>query len=239
MSAFLNGLIFLDLDGTIEDSREDMANAAASIRNQLGLEQRPTESFFPYVIKGMEFLYRQCFPEALADPSVLEGNYFDENQILLELDRIYTLEYSRRINESTRCYPGMAECLAQLASDYTLALYTNKPEGLSKLLLEKLEIASHFQLVYGGDTLPESKPSALPLKTGIQQIARTLGCDATEVQSRSIMVGDSAGDIVAARNANIRSIWAGYGYYAEQPPGADAVARQPSELPALIAKILD
>lgn len=275
------GLIFLDLDGTIEDSRLDMAGSANRVRKQLGLQQKEVESFFPFVMKGMEYLYRQCFPECFQDPGILglepeATEQSSELSALQSLALLYHRDYSEHIVQHTRMYPNMPEALKELHGRYYLGLYTNKPESLSRLLLSALGILEYFELLYGGDTLAESKPSALPINTGIQSLAGILpeaersrltkegqtsmqGTDrnpdggsgslspATErpatlpelIRKRTVMVGDSGGDLQAARQANVKSVWASYGYYADQPDSpADAVASSPSELVHIIPELL-
>ncbi len=235
-----SGLVFLDLDGTIEDSRLDMAGSANAVRKNLGLPEKETDSLFPFVMKGMDYLYRQCIPEALERPDITGLPQADESSILDYLADLYFQEYSQRIVENTRCYPGMEDALRKLSRSYILGLYTNKPEKLSRLLLEKLQILDLFTIIYGGDTLPESKPSALPLKTGMQEIAIRSGLPPEKIQSRCVMVGDSGGDMKAAASAGIRSIWAAYGYYREEPGDKpDFIAKEPSDLPEMILRILN
>ena len=233
------GLIFLDLDGTIEDSRLDMAGSANAVRSRLDLSIQKEQSMFPHVMRGMEHLYRQCFPEVFENPELLSKSARDESQILDSQAELYQLEYSQRIVAHTKCYPGMEEALKTLSEKYILALYTNKPESLSRLLLEKLNIFDFFSLIYGGDTLPESKPSALPIETGMQTIAERLALPLDTVKQRTVMVGDSAGDIKAAKAAGVASVWAAYGYY-DQKPDTDPefIVGRPEEIPDLIQRIL-
>ena len=75
------GLVFLDLDGTIEDSRLDMAGSANAVRKNLGLPERDIESMFPFVMKGMDYLYRQCIPEALENPDILPGSKSSDEEV--------------------------------------------------------------------------------------------------------------------------------------------------------------
>lgn len=237
------GLVFLDLDGTIEDSRQDMAESANGIRKSLGLPTDETRSLYAHVMKGMEHLYRNCFPECLEDPTILDlSRDSSETRILDKLSSLYHQHYSANIVQHTRCYPGMEQALRNLASRYYLALYTNKPEGLSRLLLERLGLLSHFHLLYGGDSLPESKPSALPLNTGIESMALELGIqDPGRIRQRTVMIGDSSGDMKAARDAQVVGIWAKYGYYDSiEEPVQNYIAGSPEMLPELVERaILD
>jgi len=243
-STDFRGLIFLDLDGTLEDSRQDMAACVNRLRKNLGLGQKAEQDLYPLVIKGMEFLYRSCFPEVIEDPSLLRRatelpESLSEQAAISELATLYESYYSEHIVDSTNCYAGMEAALIEMDADYSLGLYTNKPEGLSRLLLSRLNILDRFVLLYGGDTLVESKPSPLPLRTGIQTIATSLDTDFESIQKRTIMIGDSAGDVKAGREAGVSTIWAAYGYYDSIDETPDHTAHNPQELPELVASILD
>ncbi|MCB1139116.1 MAG: HAD hydrolase-like protein, partial [Leptospiraceae bacterium] len=234
-------------------------------------------SLFPFVMKGMDYLYRQCFPECFQDPGLLglEPNA-PENSTLQSLTLLYHQDYSEHIVQHTRMYPGMLETLEELQRRYYLGLYTNKPESLSRLLLSALGILEFFELIYGGDTLAESKPSALPIDTGIQSLAGILpetertrlarkwqastekstvdskvesGAELSAGQSlaslpdiirkRTLMIGDSGGDLQAAQKARVYAVWASYGYYGDHPDiPSRATAASPADLLRIVSELL-
>ncbi len=217
-------VICLDLDGTLEDSRDDMVAAVQRVRRRLKLPPRVDEDFRPHVNRGMAHLYRACFAEAL------EGRDAESAAEALSAVRLaYTEEYGARIAETTRLYDGMAGALDALADMAPLALVTNKPEGLSLKLLAALGVADRFAAVIGGDTLAVAKPDPAVLDAAL---ARTGGAPA-------VMIGDSAGDIRCAKSHGTPVIWCAWGYAdAPGPLEPDAVARHPSELPEKVTALL-
>ena len=85
-------LVAFDLDGTLEDSRNDMVASVQRVRKHLGLPQRPDQDFRPHVNRGMGHLYEVCFEEYLSD-----GVDADRS----ELVQLYTQDYGRHIVDET------------------------------------------------------------------------------------------------------------------------------------------
>ena len=84
------------------------------------------------------------------------------------------------------------------------AILTNKPEAISRKILEELGIAKHFSIVWGGDTGPFKKPDPDP----IHKILAQLKVKADE----AVLIGDGINDIKAARSAGVKTVALGYGY---------------------------
>lgn len=217
-------VICLDLDGTLEDSRDDMVAAVQMVRRELKLPPRVDEDFRPHVNRGMEHLYRACFEE------VLWGRNADSAaEALASVALAYTEAYGANIAETTRLYDGVAPALHALSLMAPLALVTNKPEGLSIKLLAALGIADDFAAVIGGDTLSVRKPDPAVLDAAL---ARTGGAPA-------VMIGDSAGDIRCARAHGTPVIWCAWGYADDPGPvKPDAIADHPSALPEIVERLL-
>ena len=136
-------MIALDLDGTLEDSRDDMVAAVARTRREHGLSPLEDAQIRPNVSKGMPHLYATCLGE-LSNPA--PG---------------FARQYEAGIVVKTKLYPGIREALIQLSEP--LAVVTNKPERLSITLLEALGILPLISTVIGGDSCTEAKPgSAAP-----------------------------------------------------------------------------
>lgn len=221
-------LIALDLDGTLEDSRADMVAAVQRLRRAWSLPARPDEALRPHVNRGMEQLYRSCFDDYLADAPAERAD-----ARLAEVRDAYEADYLAHIVDQTRLYPGMEAALSALAELGHLAVVTNKPERLSRALLEALGVLHRFAAVIGGDSCAEAKPSPMPLAAA----ARACGIEA-EAGTRAgrvFMIGDSAGDIRCGRAFGATVIWCAWGYVAEPGDMApDHMARMPDELPALV-----
>ena len=230
-------LIALDLDGTLEDSRTDMVAAVQRVRARRGLPDRADGDFVAHVNRGMAHLYRHCFDDAL-EASDSAGQASD---ILAVIATDYQADYLAHIADTTRLYPGMADALAALAEIGPLAVVTNKPEALSRALLEALGVLDRFTAVVGGDTCAESKPSPVPLAhaASLCGVSIESGSASGPGPAPVFMIGDSAGDIRTGRALGATVIWCAWGYYDQPGDSApDRVAHAPTDLPALVREHL-
>lgn len=221
-------LIGLDLDGTLEDSRQDMTAAATRVRAQLGLPKRDDAQLRPYVNAGMGQLYRMCFDDFLAQTD-------DEARQLATVREAYEADYLANVAVSTRLYAGIAAALSDLHALGKLACVTNKPEHISRELLRKLGVAELFVTVIGGDTCAHEKPHPVMLRAA----AERTGFDPS--RGRAFMAGDTAGDIQLARAFGATSIFCCWGYAGDTGHGKEApelIARAPSDLPRLVRAAL-
>jgi phosphoglycolate phosphatase len=118
--------------------------------------------------------------------------------------------YAEVNGRHTRIYPGIPETLAALrAQGRRLAVVTNKAEAFTLPLLERMGMAAHFDAVVSGDTLPVKKPDPAVLFHA---------CALLGVQtSRTVMIGDSANDALAARAAGMPVLLVTYGYSEGMP----------------------
>lgn len=211
-------LVGLDLDGTLEDSRDDMVAAVHRVRAGFGLPLRSDDEVYPWVSKGMDALYRVCFKDFLS----MNESRFNEVRVRYEAD------YIEHVAVKTRLYPGMTEVLEQLSELGKLAIITNKPEKISLRLLEVLEVDRYFSSVIGGDTCPRSKPDPVVLQEAVKRCGLEAG------GFKIIMIGDTAADIQLGQNFGAGTIWCAWGYN-DQPGGEpDLIARSPAELPGLV-----
>src|ERR1043165_2509144 len=96
-------LIGIDLDGTLEDSRDDMTAAARRVRARLGLPERGEAELRPWVNAGMDRLYRACFDDYIAAG--------DAAARLESVRRAYEADYGEHITVKTELYDGMTEAL--------------------------------------------------------------------------------------------------------------------------------
>jgi len=207
-------LVCLDLDGTLEDSRDDMVAAVGRVRGAFGLAPRPDGLIRPNVHRGMPHLYRVCFDEITDLPALTDA---------------FEADYGAHIAERTRLYPGVAEALAEIADFATLACVTNKPEVLARALLTQLGVAPRFATVIGGDTCAAGKPDPRMLHAA----AERAGFD--PCAGTSFMVGDTPGDIRLGQAYGATTVWCAWGY--ADAPGErapDLVAHDPADLPELL-----
>jgi phosphoglycolate phosphatase len=196
-------LLIFDLDGTLIDSKIDLANAVNAARGHLGLTALTNDLIHSYVGEGAPILIQRALGPAAAPEDVARALAF-----FLEYYRAHQLEY-------TVLYPGVREALDRLkAYGAKLAILTNKPVRISHEIADGLGLASHFEFIYGGNSFEFKKPHPI----GIETLIAATGAP----RERTIMVGDSGVDIRTARNANVQACGVTYGFqpetFIEYPP---------------------
>ena len=189
-------LIIFDLDGTLIDSRLDLANAVNATRAHLGKDPLANEQVYSYVGNGAPVLIRRALGEQASDADVENALAF-----FLEFYRHHDLDH-------TVLYPGVKESLDRLrAAGKRMAVLTNKPVRMSRHIVEGLGVGGHFFQVYGGNSFEEKKPHPIGVETLMQE--------AGVGKSDTLMVGDSSVDIRTARNAGIPCCGLTYGFQPE------------------------
>jgi phosphoglycolate phosphatase len=197
-------LFILDLDGTLVDSLEDLTASVNVMRHAFRLPPLARQDVRRMVGQGARVLVQRALP-GLADPDIDRG---------LEL---FLAHNEAHLCDATRPYPGVAETLATLAErGHTLALLSNKNEGMCRRLLEQFGIAGHFAAVAGADTLESRKPSPVPILRLMEMLGRSPG--------ETVMVGDSINDVAAGRDAGVITVGCTYGY-GETPELSEATFR--------------
>jgi phosphoglycolate phosphatase len=183
MAGQLKGVLF-DLDGTLIDSKRDIAAAANWARLHFGMHALPLETVLGYVGRGIEILNRKTL--GTEDPQRLaEG---------LEVLKAY---YRDHCVDHTSVYPGAKELLDNLKNrGLKLGLVSNKPQEFTLITLDKLELGPYFAVAMGADGSARKKPDPEPLLT----VLRKMGVSPTE----AVMIGDSPVDTEAARAAGMR-----------------------------------
>jgi phosphoglycolate phosphatase len=212
-------LIVFDLDGTLVDSRRDLAESANALLQQCGCSTLSEEAIGEMVGDGAATLVARVFAAA--------GCRAPDDA----LPRFLTI-YNSRLLKFTRPYPGIPEALGSLQSRATLAVLTNKPLGATRSVLEGLELANYFgSRVVGGDGPFPRKPAP----AGLVHLIREFGTAPEE----TLLVGDSVIDWRTARAAGAFSCVARYGFgFAgfpiEQLEKRDWLVDQPSELSSVL-----
>ena len=212
-------LIVFDLDGTLIDSRQDLADAANALIVERGGSPLPVDAVTGMVGEGAALLVRRALTAAGLEP--------DPDHTLprfLEL-------YDERLLAHTRLYPGTADALEALCPEATLAVLTNKPQRPTETILRGLGIHRYFPYVVGGDTAFGRKPDPAGL--------RHLIVEAKSSAEQTVLVGDSAIDLRTARAAGVRMCLVTYGFgfqlAAAEMSGDELVVETPSALVRLAA----
>jgi phosphoglycolate phosphatase len=204
-------LVVFDLDGTLVDSRRDLADATNALIVELGGHALSEERVTAMVGDGAAMLVRRALTAASIDP--------DTPGVL---DRFLT-HYDARLLDHTRPYGGMVETLAALSRRARLAVLTNKPSAATERLLTGLELRSLFADVVGGDFLgPNNYEGRKPEPNGLIGIIRR----ASVTPAETLLVGDSAIDLATARSVGTRICLAryGFGFHSVATPLDDDVA---------------
>jgi phosphoglycolate phosphatase len=198
----LNELLIFDLDGTLIDSKRDLADSVNAMRAHLGEPLLADETVYSYVGNGAPVLVRRALPGR------------DEEEI--ERGLKFFLEYYRdHMLDATTLYPGVREALDELlAADVKMAVLTNKPVRFSEHLIKGLGLDGHFFRIYGGNSFEEKKPHPI----GIERLIAESGAD----RERTVMVGDSSVDVLTARAASVKACGVSWGFqpetFATAPP---------------------
>jgi phosphoglycolate phosphatase len=215
--------VVFDLDGTLVDTVGDIHEALNAALTEHGIDRLARDAVLPCIGEGGSALVRA----ALAKPRRRHGE-----ATVAQIQESYYRAYERGNNAHARLYPQAREILSGLRrGGVRLAVCTNKSERLAAPLLDILGLSSLLDAVVYGDSLPDLKPSPLPLV----HLMRKLGATA----KRSAMVGDTRIDALAAGQARVPFVWISHGY--GQPPPATAHRIIPGfgELPAALCALVE
>jgi len=197
-------LIIFDLDGTLIDSAPDLALAINFMLTSLGRETFSEATIDLWVGNGASTLVKRALSaNKIIDESIDKALFESALSIFLE-------SYRENICVKTVLYADVKETLQILYSlGYTMAIVTNKPFVFVQPILEKLDIASNFSLILGGDSLSSKKPEPEPL---------LYVCEKLDISvEKAVMIGDSKNDILAANAADMQSVGLSYGYNYGEP----------------------
>jgi len=183
-------VLIFDLDGTLIDSKLDLALSVNAMLEHMGRPPLAHETIYGYVGNGAPLLVRRALGENSTDEEVEKGlahflSYYREHML-----------------DNTVAYPGVREGLA-LLTKYPMAVLTNKPVRFSGWILQGLGLADYFRYVYGGNSFEKKKPDPI----GVEVLLRDLKVEPNE----AMIVGDSDVDVRTARNSGIWACGVSYG----------------------------
>jgi phosphoglycolate phosphatase len=209
-----------DLDGTLIDSRRDLADSANAMLAGYGAAALADDCIVSMIGCGAPTLVKRVLAAAGVDAPVEDA-----------LPR-FLKAYDQRLTHHTRPYDGIPELLEDLRSRGTaMALLTNKPLDQSVRILGAFDLAAYFPWVVGGDGPLPRKPAPDGM--------RFLMTQASVAAIDAVLIGDSSVDLATARNAGVRICLARYGFGFAEVPNADLRGDESLvDTPAAIAGVL-
>jgi phosphoglycolate phosphatase len=208
-------LVIFDLDGTLLDTVEDLAEACNHILRQEGFPQYPIEQYRIFVGNGITKLIERALPAEVRTPEYIEA-----------LRLRFVDYYTRHIDRRTTPYKGISELLTTLHSrGVGLAVASNKFQSGTLRLVERFFPAIPFVAVMGQREGVPTKPDPAV----VRQIISMAGVGPDE----TLYVGDSDVDMLTAHNAGVTSVGVVWGFRGEKElieSGADHIVEHPSEI---------
>jgi phosphoglycolate phosphatase len=212
-SARFHHFIF-DLDGTLLDTKEDLAAATNYVLSRFGLPAIPPERVRGYVGHGVRVLVQRALGES-------HRHLVHEGQVLF-------LEYYREhLLDHTQPYPGIVQLLGRIKDGGgMISVLTNKPEEFGRHLITGLGLSDYFIGIVGGDTLTTRKPDPL----GVYHLQQLSGVSL----QRTLLIGDSETDVETAQAAGVAICGVTWGFGEEGLKACLERGRKGSPTPLLI-----
>ena len=205
--------VIFDLDGTLLDTLEDLADAVNYALREKGMPERTLDEVRQFVGNGVRRLLELSVPDGSANP------------MFEEVLALFRSHYAMHCNDKTRAYDGVLPLLRELAAEgYALAIVSNKPDYAVKELAE-----IYFESIVPVAIGEREGVAKKPAPDTVQEALRELGMPA----ETAVYVGDSEVDIRTAENAGLPCITVLWGFRDEaflREQGAVHFARTPEDV---------
>lgn len=176
--------IIFDVDGTLLDSRQDIANAQVYVAHKLGATHVVPEDIYPLIGKPLSEIFAILLPPEL-------------HAKIPRAKETYVTYYRAHMLDTTKLFPGALETIRNLhASGHRLAVATTKSSVTSGKVLKHFGLSEYFLQIQGSDNTPY-KPDPFV----INKVVEDLHWDRAE----TMMIGDTAADVLGGRNAGVRT----------------------------------
>ena len=209
------GILF-DLDGTLLDTLQDLADSVNAVLRMYNCPERTLEEVRQFVGNGAHYLIRCALPGRESDPTVEE------------VLAAYQKYYAAHAQEKTAPYAGVAQALKTVSQKYPVAIVSNKPDGAVKALCR-----DYFPGIYArGETADCPRKPAPDM---VHKAMKEIGVDAC------IYVGDSEVDVLTAKNAGVPCLSVTWGFRDEallKQAGAVHFCRTPDALPQMLDSLI-
>ena len=207
-------LIIFDLDGTLVNSLEDLADSANYAVKQFGYPTHPTESFRYFVGNGIPKLIERCLPESERSPERIE-----------EVRKVFGGYYDLHFADKTSPYDGIPELLDKLKrEDVRTAVASNKADSFTGRIIDSFFKGSFDAVIGSREGVPRK-----PAPDIVFDIMKELGADVSD----TYFAGDSDVDMYTAKNAGVTAIGCLWGFRTREEllkGGADFLAEKPIQI---------
>lgn len=208
--------ILFDLDGTLLNTLEDLADATNAALAHFGCPARTTDEVRKFVGNGAERLLRQALPGKPDDPDISEVLAFFKDY------------YAAHSQIKTRPYEGILEALAEVKREFPVAIVSNKPDNAVKILCSQ----------YFGDVYAIGESSRCPRKPAPDMVWQALAAIGAET---CIYVGDSEVDVITAQNAGVKCLSVLWGFRDKETlkeAGATHFCDDPKKMLAILKEMI-
>ncbi|MDL2311755.1 HAD family hydrolase [Bacteroidales bacterium OttesenSCG-928-B11] len=214
-------LVIFDMDGTILDTLQDLANCTNHLLHSHGFPEHPTDAYRYFVGNGIRKLIERAIPESERTPEKIDA-YYEE----------FLPYYERHKEDKTRVYPGILDLLQNLQSlGIMTAIASNKVQEAMVPLTDHYFPDIVFTTVLGNRKGVPPKPHPAI----VEDILKMTGVEKPEV----LYVGDTAVDMETATRAGITKVGVLWGFRDRKElenAGADYIIEEPKELLQIIEK---
>lgn len=208
----VKGIIF-DLDGTLLDTLDDLADGVNAALRNFSFPERSREDVRYFVGNGVANLIRQVVPAGT------------DSVTLGQVHEAFMAHYRENLTQKTRPYPGIVDLLETLAlSGYSLGVLSNKPYGETETLVRHF-FPDTFSYILGHKEGNPRKPDP----TMLLQMAGDMGLGPEEI----CYIGDSEVDVATCQQAQVAGAFCLWGFRSEEAlkeAGADLFLNEPAEL---------
>jgi len=186
-------VVIFDMDGTLIDTQKDITISVNYVR-ELKYNLSPLSELF--IVEAINREIRNL-------PKLFYGTDIYEESAKVIFEKHYTQQCTKNIY----MYEGVLQTLQELTcSEIKMSVATNAPTKFAKIMLKHLEIDKHFDIIIGADKVKVSKPDPQMLEIILDYY------DFNRSNDKAWMVGDNSKDMLSAKNANIDSIFATWGF---------------------------
>jgi phosphoglycolate phosphatase len=186
-------LLVFDFDGTLVDTVADIAHHANGVLEEFRFPTRDIRDVQDGIGHGVhELLKHLCV------------GFHEDAELLEQAVASFKKRYHAAPVVYTAAFPGVAEALEGPLKNSQKAILTNKPQALAEIILAKLDLSRHFEIVIGLDAGFPPKPDPASLDFIMKKFGRSA--------KDTVLIGDSRVDRETARNAGVDFVWVDYGY---------------------------